>query len=69
MKSEEILESIRELLYDVEHARNDNEINDLVDNYLERYPETFQSTWKNIDPQFKPAIKVKELLHQWAKRG
>ena len=65
MESEEILESIRELLYDLEHAQNDDEVFKLFADYSEVHPD---EDWRKIDPQSKPAIKVEDIFHRWANR-
>lgn len=69
MNPEEILESIRELAYDLERAQNDDEFSDLLANYVRVYPESNQRDWKKLDRQFKPAIRAEELIRQWANRG
>lgn len=69
MTPEEILESIRELAYDLERAQNDREFSDLLSNYVRSYPESNQIDWNRaLDRQFKPAIRAEELICQWTNK-
>ncbi len=63
--SDEIKESIREFLYDLERAQNDDEIYEILGNRT--YMRSYRS-WEKIDPQFKPGIKIEELINQWYNR-
>lgn len=69
MTPEKILDGIRELLYDLERAQNDEEFGDLLTKYERNYPQPSDRAWKKIDPYFKPAIEVEDRIRQWATRG
>ena len=63
-----ILESVRELAYDLEHSQNDDEFSDLIHEYFTNYQFPHQRDWESIDPKFKPGVLIDELVRQWGDR-
>jgi len=47
---EEIKESIREFLYDLERAKTDDEIHDLIMHYAKEWPMACEREWKKNRP-------------------
>lgn len=66
MNTEKIKESIRELLYDLEHSKTHKEIEILLSNYIKAYP---NRDWEKIDQKFKPALAAERIMNLWANRG
>lgn len=63
MEEEEIKESIRELLYDLERTKTNKEIYNVIQIYIQSYPDR---DWERINSKFKPALDAERIMNKWA---